>query len=1227
MASYQPPSENLPIFDNSVFTATNGSTTGGGTGSGLTLAQANALYLRKTYPDICTALETFSAGISTTFITSSGDITGPIVSNSLSSVLSSDTVNLYNNLINGVLNIGTNARTANMNIGTGQTNNQLSIGSSNNTQTNIYGGTIYLGNNTSVSGTLGASGVLSGGSLDLGTTGDITSCRNITTLRDINCGRNIQCVGFTSTALATLSGGISCAGIACSGDIDCYSGAPTFGNIRGQIIYAYGSLGTAGAISGAGVTCTSLTTSGGTLTCGALTSTSVSAGSGSITTLGNITCQTLTVTSSGVSTGISASFVYSPSTSGNLSIATNQTTGDLFIGNGNRQSTASIFIGTGSTGTNANIIQIGSTGNTYASVLSLYGQTTLYGTTTIAGTGTLTCTTGTGSIKCNILTVDGSGTQGIKAPYYDSGGSTVDTYVGFSQTSGKLFIGTGARTAAGIIYIGTGSTVVNDIQIGSTDLTNTFFSTLKLIANTTLSGTLTMGTKAIVSVGNITSTGNITGTFTGTVNGGSITGTSLTLGTGAIVSVGNITSSGNITGTFTGTVNGGSITGTSLTLGTGAIVSVGNITSSGNITGTFTGTTNGGTITGTSLTLGTGAIVSVGNITSSGNITGTFTGTVNGGSITGTSLTLGTGAIVSVGNITSSGVLTINTLEGSASSSSIALYDNLTNGTINLCTNTTHTGAINIGTGNTSAALGITLGNSLNPVTVGGNLTVNGTLSCASFAPASISINTITSTGSLPDNVNFYNNQTSGILNIGVNAGRTGAINIGTGSTGSTSNINIGNLYTTVTIGTTTNVTGNLVLYGAIRVPSGTSNMVIIPNQTSGICQFCDNTDRTGALSIYTNAVSATSDVSIGSLNTAVSIGGNLKVNNAIASSATTNATLYDDQTSGTLSIGGSTTRTGAINIGVNSTTTAGGINIGNTNAGLNVNGPSRFFSLLAMQTTAGISLVSGDIGMTNGAITLTNGSVTTTNGNILTQAVRAITQSTDINIASNQQSGILYIGHGPLRVSNIFIGAQAAAGTLTLGSSVMGVTCTNTLSVGNALTATGGVILGTTKGITCGTAPPTLTNTSLNYFYNYPSQTTTGIVALTGVGTYYNPITNTAGGANFFKAGIYTLTLNTQWRYTGSPTAYNSQYTIGMASGTTTGTVTTSTVTDISIIPTMFGQLLTGGNNYDTTQSHTYCFTLSVDSFVNIFYRITSLAITSGSMNLTTYGNIRRIG
>jgi len=72
MASYNPPSEQLPIFDNEVFSNNlTGSTV-------LTVAQANLLYLRKTFADTATALETFTAGIKSSFIdplTTNGTIT------------------------------------------------------------------------------------------------------------------------------------------------------------------------------------------------------------------------------------------------------------------------------------------------------------------------------------------------------------------------------------------------------------------------------------------------------------------------------------------------------------------------------------------------------------------------------------------------------------------------------------------------------------------------------------------------------------------------------------------------------------------------------------------------------------------------------------------------------------------------------------------------------------------------------------------------------------------------------------------------------------------------------------------------------------------------------------------------------------------------------------------------------------------------------------------------
>ena len=71
MAVYNPPTEKLPIFDNSVFISSNGSST---SSAYLTIAQANLLYLRKTYPDTATALETFNLGILTSGLTLSSTI-------------------------------------------------------------------------------------------------------------------------------------------------------------------------------------------------------------------------------------------------------------------------------------------------------------------------------------------------------------------------------------------------------------------------------------------------------------------------------------------------------------------------------------------------------------------------------------------------------------------------------------------------------------------------------------------------------------------------------------------------------------------------------------------------------------------------------------------------------------------------------------------------------------------------------------------------------------------------------------------------------------------------------------------------------------------------------------------------------------------------------------------------------------------------------------------------
>ena len=96
MASSDPPSPyfNGIIYNPSFFESS---------GTALTTAEANNLYLRKTTTDTATALETFTAGIST---------------NSIAPYNVATTTNLFDTLTSGVLNIATNAlRSGKTNIG------------------------------------------------------------------------------------------------------------------------------------------------------------------------------------------------------------------------------------------------------------------------------------------------------------------------------------------------------------------------------------------------------------------------------------------------------------------------------------------------------------------------------------------------------------------------------------------------------------------------------------------------------------------------------------------------------------------------------------------------------------------------------------------------------------------------------------------------------------------------------------------------------------------------------------------------------------------------------------------------------------------------------------------------------------------------------------------------------------------------------------------------------
>ena len=137
MASYNPPIESLPIFDNSVFTTLSSSAV-------LTVGTANLLYLRKTYPDTATAIETFNAGILTSIVNGQ---------------TSNSNMNIATNITGGTINVGTaNVRTSVLHLGDGDylsagANTHINNGVSNASNTNFMNGTSTSGTCNIMTGT------------------------------------------------------------------------------------------------------------------------------------------------------------------------------------------------------------------------------------------------------------------------------------------------------------------------------------------------------------------------------------------------------------------------------------------------------------------------------------------------------------------------------------------------------------------------------------------------------------------------------------------------------------------------------------------------------------------------------------------------------------------------------------------------------------------------------------------------------------------------------------------------------------------------------------------------------------------------------------------------------------------------------------------------------------------------------------------------------------------
>jgi len=299
-------------------------------------------------------------------------------------------------------------------------------------------------------------------------------------------------------------------------------------------------------------------------------------------------------------------------------------------------------------------------------------------------------------------------------------------------------------------------------------------------------------------------------------------------------------------------------------------------------------------------------------------------------------------------------------------------------------------------------------------------------------------------TGSATDNQNIATTQTSGTLAIGgasgtgaitlgrstaaqtvgiatgINTSATKTVNIGTGSTGGATNINIG-AASNCTIG----LTGSITLAGAITTTAVSNNIDIGNSQVAGALTI-GGTAQTGAITLGRSTATQTTNLQAGAtasgstktLNIGtgglagstsnIAIGSTAgtsttTINGAVTTSATTQALdLSTSQTTGTVIVGG-TSGTGAITLGQSTQTQtvniATGVNTGTKTVNIGTGTPTgtRNITIGGGGTTEALTVISIGRQGSVGSNIVSVGAVlrqTVTQLNIL-QALTAVTTGT----------------------------------------------------------------------------------------------------------------------------------------------------------------------------------------------------------------------------------------
>jgi hypothetical protein len=445
MASYNPPTENLPIFDNAVFLSSSSTSTG------LTETEANLLYLRKTYADTATALETFSAGINTSSVDTSTYVPLNIGASSSGVYIGNSGKNI-SNYINGPLTFnnstGNNAMTLQTigTIGYIDTNTELFLGyntglinfGGSSTVINTYGTLNGLNTiNANIFDTPNASSTftllpsLTSGTLQIGTQSSLSNTINLGNAQSSITLGNLQ---ITGTQIENRTATTNQIGIG-----NQQTGAGAILNI-----------GTSGTRSGA-------------INIGTGASATCSIGLGNINATSNI-------------------YLYSPSFTQKLLTAT----ANLATNTVDSITATTLNIGT----TTSNLVQIGKA--TF--------NTAILGTASTAGLLTATANLATNSIDSITTTTLNIGTA--TSNLVQIGRSTFNTAILGTASAAGLLTTNGGLTIGGSnnITLGSGSTAPTSAQLGYTVFT-TCTTAFSIAGSTGIQKTITPLTLTLPYIG------------------------------------------------------------------------------------------------------------------------------------------------------------------------------------------------------------------------------------------------------------------------------------------------------------------------------------------------------------------------------------------------------------------------------------------------------------------------------------------------------------------------------------------------------------------------------------------------------------------------------------------------------------------------------------------------------------------------------------------------------